>query len=77
MRKQDEQNQEIEKLERLQSTLYELKVRLKREELTKVAIKISLDIDKYINRTNRQMRAIQSAKEQYQENIACRVENSD
>lgn len=61
----EEQKERIEKLEKLNSCLYDLKVTLKREDLLRSAFDVGLDVDKFINRTNRQMRNIATSEQHY------------
>lgn len=61
----EEQKERIEKLDKLNSCLYDLKVTLKREDLLRSAFDVGLDVDKFINRTNRRMRSIATSEQHY------------
>lgn len=61
----EEQRELLEKLDKLQSLLFSFTANVKRLGLNDELQSIGFDTDKYINRCQRKMREIATAKEQY------------
>lgn len=72
----EEQKERIEKLDRLNSLLQDLKVTLKREGLLEIALDTGLDIDKFTESLLREMRNIATSEQQYLDEPTYRIEVS-
>lgn len=73
----EEQKERIEKLDKLNSCLYDLKVTLKREDLLEIALDAGLDIDKFTESLLREMRNIATSEQQYIDEPNYKIEVSD